>query len=91
MQHGRYSTYVNHKCRCVDCRAAWTAYSAERAAERRRLAAAGEIEVPHGTDGGYRNYGCRCDDCRRAHNQMRRAGKRRALIREIRQVRRASQ
>ena len=35
--HGRYSTYINHGCRCPDCRAANARY--QREARRRRKAA----------------------------------------------------
>lgn len=35
--HGSESTYVNHKCRCDECRAAHAAYGRRRKAERREL------------------------------------------------------
>jgi hypothetical protein len=38
--HGTLSGYTNHRCRCIECRAARTAYAVEwRAANRDKLAA----------------------------------------------------
>lgn len=28
--HGKPSTYNNHQCRCVECKAAWAEYQAPR-------------------------------------------------------------
>lgn len=36
LEHGKASTYNNHKCRCPECTRAWAAYMRPRMAERRR-------------------------------------------------------
>lgn len=72
MNHGRYTTYVNHKCRCIPCKQAWREYCRRRRAQRAALVAAGRLKVPHGTEGGYSNYKCRCIPCKRAHADTKR-------------------
>lgn len=73
MTHGQYSTYVDHNCRCDECRAAFAAYIAKRKAER-ALGIAGntkqggrsEPEIHNAAT--YTNWRCRCDQCRAAWN-----------------------
>jgi len=84
--HGRYTTYVNQKCRCKPCVKANTVWCENRRKERIRLVEAGLLTIPHGTDGGYRNYACRCADCKRAHADMRLATLRRRRARALQQA-----
>jgi hypothetical protein len=35
-RHGTPSEYVNHKCRCAECKRAWANYNRERMQARRR-------------------------------------------------------
>ena len=71
-RHGTASRYVNHACRCDECRAAWREYHREWShksgrtrpreeytAERRARA---EARDNHGTETRYK-FGCRCADC----------------------------
>jgi hypothetical protein len=58
--HGTASGYVNHRCRCDDCRAAASEY---RRAWRARARLLPVKQIPHGTRNGYLNYGCRCYPC----------------------------
>lgn len=64
-EHGNYSTYVNHKCRCDACRAAHSAWQRQRRAQR--IVEADSYTLAHGTHNTYTNWGCRCDDCRAGH------------------------
>ena len=59
--------YVNHGCRCDDCRAAWRAYNRKRRAERRALIAEDPTVAIHGLNSTYTNWGCRCPRCTDAH------------------------
>lgn len=75
--HGRVSTYIHCKCRCVPCRQANA--NRMRAARVRRARYPAEV-VPHGRY-GYQNYLCRCQMCtsdwmaNMAEQQTRRAGR----------------
>lgn len=65
LTHGKRSTY-NRGCRCDECRAAHTRYSAElRERHKERLDTA---QFEHGA-AAYSNWGCRCDVCTKAHTQ----------------------
>jgi len=37
MQHGKASTYTNHRCRCDLCKRAWADYHLERGRKHRKL------------------------------------------------------
>jgi len=37
IKHGRYSTYVNHRCRCDECKQANAMYSLRLRMQKRRL------------------------------------------------------
>lgn len=72
LNHGTYSTYVNRKCRCDECREAARTYQRE-ASEKRRggvPAKRGRPAKPieHGTFYSYQK-GCRCDDCKTAQRE----------------------
>lgn len=78
--HGKYSTYSNRGCRCVECRAAWSAYilrlrRGRTAALNGTLRPVGrsgvlpsQAPVKHGDPYTYQNWGCRCDPCTRANS-----------------------
>ncbi len=76
MKHGSYSTYVNHKCRCPECKADNTRYHKEAREARKNRA------IPLGTQHGfstYTNWGCRCVTCckgKRDHQRRYRKGRR---------------
>lgn len=85
-QHGTYTMYQNHGCRCDACRQANTDYIRERNhrvgrnrprdlvfAERHAAALARDN---HGTESRYR-LGCRCDECRTATTSARRTRRQR--------------
>lgn len=61
-RHGSASTYTNHACRCVMCRAAWA-----RAQQRRKDARLSRLSslppAQHGQASTYGNYNCRCRAC----------------------------
>lgn len=64
---GTVSRYANGKCRCGECRAAWSAYhAAYRITLRGRQPAAHDLSA-------YTNYGCRCETCRAAKRASRTA------------------
>jgi beta-galactosidase GanA len=65
--HGTISEYVNHKCRCTECREAWRAYMTALRAKRSEWVRANglPIGIAHGSS-AYTNWGCRCDSCRSA-------------------------
>lgn len=74
MIHGLYSTYLNHKCKCVECRAAiakrqrdlYQAGLTKRSRQHKRRPVG---EPLHGTESRYSNtWKCRCDACRKAHS-----------------------
>jgi hypothetical protein len=62
-KHGTAGGYTNHRCRCDDCRRAWSEDHARRTAERAALLAADPGLAPHGSASTYRNYLCRCTAC----------------------------
>lgn len=68
--HGSISTYVNHKCRCDECRLAWAAKHREHRARRRLALANGEVSPVHGRNSTYVNYGCRCSECSAVHAEV---------------------
>lgn len=81
IRHGCYSKYSNDKCRCAQCRAAWTAYQAKRRLERRERPLPDAVK--HGKPSTYCNWGCRCRPCIDAHsadNRMHRARARAAKM-----------
>lgn len=55
--------YVEHKCRCPDCKAA---YQALGSTPRERRINGPTPTWVHGTWGGYSNYACRCPQCMEA-------------------------
>lgn len=63
--HGKRSTYVNHRCRCDECRTANTTYQLRSNQKRSQRP---HVEVPHGR-GGYTNWGCRCEVCTEANRK----------------------
>lgn len=65
IQHGKYSTYQNHSCRCDECKAAWREYI--RDVRARRIARGIPESVVHNAN-TYNNWGCRCQVCRDDHN-----------------------
>mgnify|MGYP006921487216 CR=1 FL=1 len=69
LRHGTENGYVNLRCRCTACRAAFAA--AQRVYRERRavMLAAGLIEARHGTESTYKNYLCRCPECRFAKSK----------------------
>lgn len=76
VEHGNYSTYSNHGCRCEPCRVAWNAYLKELRVRRSMRLTRGLVEVEHGTLRAYSHYQCRCRECRRfvsAYRQSKRA------------------
>lgn len=62
--HGTTGGVSNHRCKCVECRAAWTAYCKRRRAER--ASQIGPNDPRHGLLSFYYNHSCRCDKCRAA-------------------------
>lgn len=58
--HGTASKYTNDRCRCDECRAAWSIYI--RALRQRRAAEGLPPSVEHGAT-TYTNWGCRCRTC----------------------------
>lgn len=72
--HGKYSTYVNKKCRCDECSAAAREYQRNRIARSR---GEGEyvpkkrgpkVKEEHGYS-GYMNRSCRCEVCKKAASE----------------------
>lgn len=62
-RHGTMQRYSKLKCRCAECRTAWSLYMKRNRAERfawRQLSR-------HGDPNTY-NMGCRCDECRKARS-----------------------
>ena len=55
--HGSESGYLNHGCRCDQCR---------QALKSARLRRATSPDAKHGTKNTYTN-GCRCNECSQAH------------------------
>lgn len=80
--HGLYSTYVNHTCRCGECRRAAREYNRGRLERECRKVheVCPHSDLVHGRLGTYNHHGCRCEACTRAH---------RAYARELRTRRRA--
>ena len=64
--HGTVSGYKHWKCRCEECK---KAYSADKKARRqkKKQGIRGD-ESWHGTVNGYDEFMCRCDDCKHAKN-----------------------
>lgn len=61
-RHGTITGYMNHRCRCDDCKQAASTYTRER---RNR-----GLPIPehsHGSNSTYVNYRCRCQPCKDAH------------------------
>ena len=65
LKHGLRGTYVNHGCRCEECREANALY-----ARRFRMKYRPYSYLQHGKNSTYLNYRCRCEDCRAAHRGM---------------------
>lgn len=82
--HGKYSTYVNKKCRCEECKVAARDYQRTRLAKKngdseytpRKRGPA--IKSEHGYS-GYCNRGCRCDTCKSAASEYIKARKTNSL------------
>jgi hypothetical protein len=76
VEHGRYSTYTNYKCRCDKCKEANRVRQMHYRLMAQIRAAAENPEAlktkqwEHGTYRGYREGGCRCDDCRWAEQEV---------------------
>lgn len=66
MKHGTSSSYLHKKCRCTDCKEAYSKYNKDR---RARLK---PEDAPHGTRVGRLVYGCSCELCTAADNAYRR-------------------
>ena len=64
--HGTASGYTNHKCRCVQCKAAWASYIGRVKAVRKSKVLAAD-DPRHGTTNLYGNFSCRCEACTEAH------------------------
>jgi hypothetical protein len=64
-EHGTLAGYNRHRCRCDECRTAWTEHQRSRRAVYRQRLEAG-ADVPHGRASTYGNWGCRSDPCRKA-------------------------
>lgn len=80
LQHGTYTAYNNHGCRCQLCRVANTEWGRGARQRRRARMERGEVQPPHGVETTYFNYMCRCELCRRAHN-----------VRQLERIRRRKQ
>lgn len=72
--HGSYSTYSNHRCRCRACLDAHNEYVARRRRERAETPLPAD-DPRHGKPTTYQNWGCRCDRCREATTEARRAAR----------------
>lgn len=64
--HGRAGTYVDRKCRCGECRAAWRVYTAQLREARAQAGRDNPGLIPHGAT-GYVNWACRCEVCKAGH------------------------
>lgn len=64
-QHGTYSHYTNHGCRCDECRKA----NAKARHNLHQRFLNNEVVVKHGDDSTYKNWGCRCDACAAIHSK----------------------
>jgi hypothetical protein len=64
--HGRISTYTNHKCRCLRCTEAWRLYHLGQRAERQQKTEqnGGVAPVWQHNRSTYYNWACRCEACR---------------------------
>lgn len=60
--HGTATAYNRHKCRCEDCRAAWSEVM------RQYRNGGSRSKAQHGTRSKYTS-GCRCDECKRANTE----------------------
>lgn len=69
--HGA-SRYSNYKCRCQECREAWSSYIQKRREQRVAYVRANGLpdSVAHGAS-AYGNWGCRCVVCTKAHSAKR--------------------
>jgi hypothetical protein len=65
-RHGTTNGYGNLKCRCADCRRAWTAWFKE--SRVRRNARLTPDDPRHGQVSTYFNHACRCVPCRAARS-----------------------
>lgn len=63
LPHGTIGCYVNHRCNCVDCKAAWTKYTQDLKQRRKQRLQQGEVQIQHGRATSYSNWGCRCTPC----------------------------
>ena len=87
IRHGRYTTYINGRCRsCIECRAAHAVKMASLRKSRyaERVRENGRWVHPrarHGTANAYNYYGCRCVPCEDANReaQQQRAQRRRGV------------
>lgn len=61
MEHGTVNAYMNHACRCDDCRKAGRAY---RQTQRQKVRCRPTPASAHGTASGYVYWSCRCQACR---------------------------
>lgn len=65
-EHGTVNRYVNHACRCAECKLAYRKYQLARTAERKARGLTPD-DPRHGTYSGYTNYGDRCLACKEAN------------------------
>ncbi len=68
LEHGKTSTYTNHKCRCDECRAAMRKYNQQGRADRKARMESGETQATHGVWQTYQIHCCRCELCKYAWN-----------------------
>lgn len=69
--HG-IGAYIDRKCRCATCRAAYREYRRDERQKMSDTASRGAAEFEHGAH-GYTNWGCRCEMCSAAERVRRRA------------------
>jgi predicted metal-binding protein len=66
VEHGKDSTYRNHKCRCDACTAASRLYSKKL---REKMANTPRDQIEHGKYYSYVMYGCRCEPCTKTNTE----------------------
>lgn len=68
-QHGRTSTYVRYRCRCLACTEAWRLSCWDQRIRRRQATEqnGGIAPVPQHNRSTYNNWACRCRACTEDH------------------------
>lgn len=77
-RHGTLGGYINHNCRCAECRVANRDYNARRRKERKQGQKPSAWAVLRGASGEprmhnrytYSNWGCRCERCKADNSLM---------------------